>query len=72
MVVFMSKDPNSNHWWPPQRMPLEFWVTTGGGFLSCVSQGSVKGKSKTEVLQMAKDAETLAQELRDAAYLMKD
>jgi len=67
----MSKDPKTNHWWPPQKMPLEYWVHSDGSFSACVSQGLIKGMSKDQVLKLAEDAETLAKELREAVTLMK-
>lgn len=67
----MSKDPKTNHWWPPQKMPLEYWVTDSGSFLGGFSQGSIRGMNKEQVIKLAEDAETLAKELREAAALMK-
>lgn len=67
----MSKDPNSNHWWPPQKMPAEYWVTAAGSFTYVHAPGGSRGLDIEGVLKMADDAELLAKELREAAALMK-
>ena len=67
----MSKDNNNNRWWPPQKMPIEYWITDKGLLDVCVSQGRYKTMKKEEVMKLAEDAEILAKELREAAALMK-
>jgi len=63
------KHPEKNHWWPNQKMPLEFFFERGN-LIYYTGCNSPKKLSYKHAIELANDAEILAKELREAASMI--